>query len=536
MQAVVTMLQKANRFHEKKYLVRTLSQNLRIGATLTSVLAALARAVTLHRNPEATPQECTEAVKTFESAYYISPNLDMLVPTLIEYGVEEAARRIKPAPGCPVCPMLARPAKGVDDVLKRFKDTGFLAEFKYDGQRAQIHINGSQISIFSRHLDDSTNRWPDVVHALRECSSSSSPNEENGGGRVNISAVLDAEFVAIERSNNSDNNRILSFQSLSTRKRGDKKGGVVDIDLADAKVQICVFLFDLMYLNGESLLHRNLEYRRSLLKKHFRFKEGFVEMAKGHILPRDMMVEKNTAASKLKQLVAESVDECCEGLMIKALTGNISRYDPCRESRRAEGWLKLKRDYVDGMADTLDLIPIGAWWGRGKRAGLLSPFLAAVYDAQNDQYQSVCRVMTGLSEQQHKQISEKYKKLLNLDDMVLEKNSTINDRKMGAGKDIASAAVEEEDDVGPEINPKPKNFLTGEKCKVWFPSPMHVWEVKGADLTLSPKHMAGKGLNGLDKGVSLRFPRIVRIREDKTVEQASQPSDIMNLYNAQKLK
>jgi len=573
MDIVVSMLERANGPKDKKYVVRTISQNLRIGATLSSVLSALARASLYHHHNDsnASPlakEDCDKAANNFLDAYYTCPDLDRLVPMLLQLGPSAGVFTVEPSPGIPVCPMLARPGKGIKDVLKRFSseskgEEGFLAEFKYDGQRAQIHVvNSSEVFIFSRHLEDSTDRWPDVAKAILDSTKDSNTQ----------SLILDAELIAVDRNNS---NQILSFQSLSTRKRGEKRksevagdsssksrgsaskgqrksswsGDDISSSLLEAHgVSVCVFIFDIMYHNGKSLLQLPLRERRAILMKQFTFKPGYVQMAKGREIyarncSRSFSKERQREIElALGNLLEESKEERCEGLMIKALNGKSSSYDPCSESRRSEGWMKLKRDYVDGMADTLDLVPIGAWWGTGRRAGLLSPFLMAVYDANTGEYQSVCRAMTGLTEQQHREVSDFYKSNLGLDRSTIESaakagsipnaRNAIKDQGNQKKMDQPSAA----ESMGPDVNPKPKYFLTGEDCKVWFPNPEQVWEIKGADFTLSPKHMAAKGLASQDKGISLRFPRVVRIRDDKQVEQASQPSDILHLYNAQNLK
>lgn len=172
-------------------------------------------------------------------------------------------------------------------------------------------------------------------------------------------------------------------------------------------------------------------------------------------------------------------------------------------SVRSNSWLKVKRDYLEGMADTLDLVPIGGWWGNGRKAGWLSPILMACYDPRTEEWQSVCRVMSGFTDAMYARLTAHY--------------------------------GQEENQVDPAA--ARRMYSTGEECSVWFkPMPGWVWEVKGADLTLSPVHGAAKGLVHPSRGISLRFPRFVREREDKGPEDASTSGQVAQLYRAQTRK
>ena len=160
--------------------------------------------------------------------------------------------------------------------------------------------------------------------------------------------------------------------------------------------------------------------------------------------------------------------------------------------------MKLKRDYVATKRDTLDLVPIGAWYGNGRKAGWFSPWLMACYDPETECYQSVCRVMSGLTDEFYKRKTEEYSHTHLLDG-------------------------------------KPMYYETNESCSVWF-NASEVWEICGADLTLSQVHKAATGMvNGTeeDRGISLRFPRFLRERLDKSTDDATCSEQIRSLFVAQ---
>ena len=176
---------------------------------------------------------------------------------------------------------------------------------------------------------------------------------------------------------NKQTNQFVPFQILSTRKRTEENA-------ESASVSVIVQAFDLMYLNGQSLLDRTLSERRGLLLEHFRPVQNKFQFA----TYVDHTEDGDTAI--LEDFLEEAVRGQCEGLMVKTLDVNAA-YEP---SRRSLNWLKLKKDYLEGLGDSFDLVPLGAYWGKGKRAGVYGAYLLGCYDLESEEYQSVCKIET----------------------------------------------------------------------------------------------------------------------------------------------
>jgi DNA ligase-1 len=360
--------------------------------------------------------------------------------------------------------MLGKPAKGIEAILERFAGSLFTIEFKYDGERAQIHLlSDGSVKIYSRNSEDNTGKYPDLV-------TDTLPAVKD---ERTVSAIIDTEVVAYD----PESKKILPFQTLSTRKRKV-------VDQATIQVQVCLFAFDLLFHNGKSYLEEPFAVRREVLHSHFKPVEGKFQFAE---------FKDTNDPEDIQAFLTQSVAASCEGLMVKALTTDAG-YIPAKRN-----WLKVKKDYLDGVGDTLDLVPIGAWHGKGKRKGVYGAYLLAIYDEESETYQSICKIGTGFSDED------------------LESR--------------AKSLSEFEIDAPPRYYQFPEAMA----CDVYF-SPAQVWEVLCADLSISPVHCAAAGLVHESKGIALRFPRFVRLREDKKPEEATSAAQVVDFYQNQSVR
>ncbi|CAK7218529.1 hypothetical protein SCUCBS95973_003519 [Sporothrix curviconia] len=564
------LLQDARGGEESRYIVRTLCQHLRIGAVKTTMLIALSRAFLLSRPPpsgdgaddEAPPpdtrrdpkmlaamkkEELAEvwarAEEIVKASFARRPNYNDLVPVLLEIGVtDELLVRCGLALHAPLRPMLGSITRDLGEMLGKLQGRAFTCEYKYDGQRAQVHCDrDGTVSIFSRHLEVMTDKYPDLVSLVPRIR-----------GEGVDSFILEGEVVAVDR----ETGELRTFQTLTNRARKDVALGSITID-------VCLFAFDLMFLNGQPLLDRSLRERRELLRSLF------VEIPH-HFTWVKSMDATSEDGDAVSAFFKGAIDAKCEGIMVKILdnltdmpyTGGVDGDDqddtrapsaPAKKKTKAKGkgenggeagggsgngtekktggrrkpllatyepdkrldsWLKVKKDYGSTF-DTLDLIPIAAWHGMGRKAKWWSPILMAVRNEETGSLEAVTKCMSGFT------------------DAFYKANRAFYDDGQGGEDD--------EDDEDGDNGDKSKNTRSqkpsfveyyGPEPDVWF-EPQEVWEMAFADITVSPTYTAAIGLVNESRGLSLRFPRFLRKREDKGIDEASTSEFLAGLCRKQ---
>lgn len=341
-------------------------------------------------------------------------------------------------------------------------------------------------------------------------------------------------------------------------------------------VQVKVFAFDLMFFNGASFVNEQLSNRQKSLQDLFVETSDFCFVSSQELIKYE--------EGKIKSFLLEAIEGGAEGLMVK-LMGKTSTSVEDRElitnerlpkmissfyeaGTRSHSWLKVKRDYVAGFSDTIDVVPIGAWWGSGRKAqkSFLSPVLLAIYDDEEDVYRSVCRCMS-FTDAMYESMRDFYFNgtayPVNTESGAVENTSTqpqvresyadqLNDNEENCGDfghkeedddhdtDARSEIIHGDEDTKDTdrvhcfpSRPSSAFVVTNESPPIWF-KPMEVFEVAFADLSLSRQHTAAAGLVDEEgRGVALRFPRFKRRRPDKKPEHATTSVEIAHLFAKQ---
>ncbi|KAK3069002.1 hypothetical protein LTS18_000457, partial [Coniosporium uncinatum] len=368
----------------------------------------------------------------------------------------------------PLRPMLGSITRDMGEMLTKLQGRDFSCEFKYDGQRAQVHCDAKgKVTIFSRHLEVMTDKYPDLVALVPQIR-----------GEGVSSFIMEGEVVAIDK----ESGELKPFQILANRARKD-------VVIHEVKVDVCLFAFDLMYLNGEELLNRPFRERRSLLRSLF------VEIPHHFTWVRNLDATSEDAEA-VSAFFKQATEIKCEGIMVKVLDNApnpdllqnlddadaaagddstpatprkptpapptpkkkkpvkpkstaktagafepppkdnaagstdaastdaavvtaktrrkalLSTYEP---DKRLDSWLKVKKDY-NTTADTIDLIPIAGWHGMGRKSKWWSPILMAVRNPETGGLEAVTKCMSGFTDAFYKENRAKYDPSAGLDD------------------------------------------------------------------------------------------------------------------------
>lgn len=386
-----------------------------------------------------------------EKAYHVRPELGYIGKIIKEDGIE-SLRKITPKIFTPIIMMRAERLSSAKEILKQIGEC--LVEPKFDGFRLQVHYRDGKVRLFSRSLEDVTYMYPDIV-----------------SGVIKETKAKEAIFEGEAIGYSPETGDFLPFQETVQRKRK------YDIEEMAGKIPLKLFTFELLVLDGENYIDKPFYERRKALEKTIKTTGN---------LSKDTIVvatqEKINDESRLESLFEEAIGKGLEGVLAKKIDGV---YKP---GAREWNWIKYKRSYSSKIQDTIDCLVMGYDFGKGKRVGFgIGAFLVGVYDKKNDQYMTVAKIGTGLTDEEWKQLKTKS-----------QKSKTSN---------------------------KPGNYAVSKimQCDIWI-EPSIVVEIKADEITKSPAHTAG---------LALRFPRLERFRDDKNPEDVTSLEEVIKMHKNQ---
>jgi DNA ligase 1 len=429
---------------EARYLLRLVTGSLRLGIGTPTILDALAQVYTGSRKDR----------PVLERAYNICCDLGLVAATLASGGLS-AVEEMRVRAGNPVRVMLAQRLSEADEILARLGGR-CMAEYKYDGMRLQAHRTADgEIELFTRRQERVSTQFPDVVELLQ---TGLGPRE----------AILEGEVVAYDAAAGE----LRPFQEVMFRRR---KHGIAE---AARDVPVGLFCFELLYADGEDLTELPYLDRRARLAEALTLSDRL----------RLTTAHEVATAAELEAAFEQAVADGSEGLVCKS-TGSSAIY---QAGARGWMWIKLKRDYRTELADTVDLVVVGGYAGRGRRRGTYGAVLLAAYNPEEELYQTVGKCGTGFSDAELAALPAKLAPLTRTE--------------------------------------RPARVDSRVPADVWF-EPSLVLEILSAELTLSPNHTAGWGQLKENAGLSMRFPRFTgRWRDDKEPQDATTTQQLVELY------
>ena len=431
---------------EAKYIMRTATGNLRLGIADMTVLDALAIAYGGGK----------ESRELIERAYNICSDLGRVAETVARQGIE-GIKGFHVSVDEPIRPMLAERLSSPEEILEKLGGK-CIAEYKYDGERLQAHKKGEKVTLYSRRLENISSQYPDAVGLFRRHVKAKE-------------AILECECVAID----PDTGEMRPFQELMHRRR--KYG----IEKAIEDYPVSLFFFELLYADGKDLTLEPYPARRKLLEK--------VVGSSDRTMTANHIIAKN--GDELEKFFQEAIENGCEGLMCKS----IAKDSVYQAGARGWLWIKYKRDYKSEMTDTVDLVVVGAFHGRGKRAGTYGALLLAAYNSQNDTFETVTKCGTGFTDEDLAKLPKMMQKYV-----IQHKHPRVNSTL---------------------------------EADVWF-EPAVVIEILGAEITLSPIHTCATDAIRKGSGLAIRFPRFTgNYRVDKAAEDATKAEEVVEMYRKQ---
>lgn len=421
---------------ENKYLLRIITSTLRVGVSTLTIIDGLALGFT----------GIKENRKIIEKAFNLHPDLGDISKILAEKGITEV-EKIGITYGIPIRMMLASRVPYGEIVEKL--GTPLTVEYKLDGERLQIHKQGQGVKLFSRRLLEISDQYPDVCETIIE--------------NVQIDdVILEGEVVAMD----SFYEKMLPFQVLSKRRRK------YDVKEIMKEVPVCLFLFDLLKYKNESFIGKAFMERRQKLEEIVSEKDELRLVKSKLINSTEELLEFFNAARK----------EGNEGIMAKSIKdGSIYQ-----AGNRGFLWIKLKGLEGGKLKDSVDVVLVGAFYGKGRRTGVYGTYIGAVYEPMDGKFVAFTRFFSGLTDELSDALTKE-----------MENNKT---------------------------EKKHNNVICEDIPDVWF-KPEVVVEIFGDEITVSEKF--------LTLGYSMRFPVFQKVRPEKGPEDATTVEEIRSLYDSQ---
>lgn len=434
-----------------KYIVRVVEGNLRMGFSDMTLLDAFSWMETGDKSIR----------KELEDAYNISADIGLIIKTLKEEGVA-GIKKISITPGIPIRPAAAERMPDAAAIVEKLGTC--VAQPKLDGFRLQVHIDNTGkkplMRFFSRNLIDMSQMFPDLVKALNDLDVKT--------------LVAEGEAICVD----VDTGSFLSFQETVKRKRKH------EVEKFAQDFPLKLFLFDVLYLDGKSLLQESHEERRNAL----------ITLCDNKALEKHQIIypiEEHTIheAAELEDYFEQNISLGLEGLVVKRPDAT---YQP---GKRNFNWIKLKRQESGSLEDTLDCVILGYYFGAGKRATFgIGALLVGIYNESKDCFQTVAKIGTGLTDAEWR------------------------DQKK------ACDAL--------KVEAKPRDVECAKELypDVWV-QPKIVCMIRADEITRSPLHKAGAAED--KSGLALRFPRLMGYRPDKSATEATTITELERLFELQ---
>ncbi|MBI2338663.1 ATP-dependent DNA ligase [Candidatus Daviesbacteria bacterium] len=394
-----------------------------------------------------------------EEAYNKTSDLGLIGEVLWEKGLE-GVRKLEVAVGRPIRSQLTERLPDAKTILEKFGGEAHV-QYKYDGFRVEIHKNGDSVRLFSRNLEETTPMFPELIEGVKKQVKAKT-------------AILDSEALAF----NPVSEEFLPFQETTKRRR---KYNIADMAKT---LPLKAFVFDVMYLDGKSLIDLPL---RDRMKK-------LADVIEGNEVLIPQPGEITDLESRINELFGDAITKGLEGLVVKRPD---SKYEA---GARNFNWVKLKRHSAGELKDTIDCVILGYIFGRGKRVEFgAGSLLVGVYDESQDEFVTVSKIGTGLTDEEWREIHKRADKI--------------------------------------KVDHKPARVNSILVPSVWI-APEIVIEVLADEITKSPVHTAGASTSSASgekqPGLALRFPRLVKFREaDKTAEDATTVKELLEMYKQQ---